>query len=218
MIFSTGQFRMRQATCTTKGISRQKCSVCGKEREITLNTLEHEYESSKSKCTVTKKCRACGYKTQATTHQEWYFTSNSKIDSCNKENLTFYGTVTCKGCRATQEGQLNYSEEEFRKIFCSWVGKGNYDDIARYPERETKYVMKFSGYILQDCGNNEYRMSTNGRYKDVIYVKVVEETKGRILEDDWVTVYGTPDLLYTYTSVSGATITIPKFIAYYIDY
>ena len=124
----------------------------------------------------------------------------------------------CKGCGKTKEGDLKCTEEEFEKIFCSWLSYGSYDDIARYPEENTNYVMKFKGYILQDCGDNLYRMSTSGRYDDVIMVEFVGKTKGRILEDDYVIVYGEPNLLYTYTSTMGSKITIPKFTAYYIHF
>ena len=37
--------------------------------------------------------------------------------------------------------------------------------------------------------------------------------ESRILEDDRVTVYGASTGLYTYESVSGASITLPQFLA-----
>lgn len=209
---------LQEATCSVKGIALRQCTLCGTESKVSLPLLAHEYQTYTTQCTVTNTCKNCGYKNERTAHQGWHFSSNYYIDSCDIDGLTFYGTVTCKGCWKTKEGYIKYSAKEFEDIFCSWVNYGNYDDLARYPEDSKNYVMKFTGYILQDCGNNMYRMSTSGRYDDVIMVKFVGTTSGRILEDDRVTVYGEPDMLYTYTSTMGAKITIPKFIAYYIRY
>lgn len=237
---------IQEPTCTSEGIYHQKCTSCGKIIELTEPHSNHEFKITHNGCTVISTCRNCGYEKQTvpysnhkfeitkngctviTTckncdyekqteeHKEWFFSSNYYIETCNIEELTFYGTVTCKGCWKTKEGHIKYSSKEFEDIFCSWVYTGDYEDIARYPEENDNYVMKFTGYILQDCGDNLYRMSTRGRYDDVIMVEFVGKSDGRILEDDRVTVYGEPELLYTYTSTSGAKITIPKFIAYYI--
>lgn len=204
------------STCTSQGKQLQKCALCGKENIKLTAVLQHTYQSTVNQCTTTNICKVCNYTKTTVKHKSWYFTSNYYIEYCYIDDLSFSGTVTCKVCHKTKSGRVEYSAEEFEKIFCSWVNYGNYDDIARYPEENKNYVMKFTGYILQDCGNNLYRMSTNGRYDDVIMVEFKGQSDGRILEDDRVTVFGEPDLLYTYTSTSGAKITIPKFIAYYI--
>lgn len=207
----------QEATCAKKGVELYECTVCGKEKRETLEKLEHDFEVTTNKCVTTTTCKNCEYKTSSETH-DWYFSSTYHIDQCNYSKLTFYGTVTCRGCYKTKEGSVKYSAADFEKTFCAWMdsnGTGNYKEFARYPD-EYDYVTKFTGYILQDCGDGWYRMSTKGRYDDVIMVKFIGTSKGRILEGDRVSVYGECDGLYTYTSVQGAEITIPKFEAYYI--
>ena len=57
------------------------------------------------------------------------------------------------------------------------------------------------------CGETEgklfstYRVATSGGYDNVIYVTVYSYgSNSRILEDDWITVYGEFGGLYTYTT------------------
>lgn len=92
-----------------------------------------------------------------------------------------------------------------------------YNDLARSPEEYKGKKVKFTGNILQIINEETYvsdaRMSTNGKYEDVIYI--IYETKSlgvRLLEDDNVTIYGTADELLKYTTVAGTTMTIPKVI------
>ena len=209
---------IREPTCLLVGLELKKCTTCGNKQEFTTLQLEHDYVTITDKCIETTICQNCNHIGNSSLVHNWYFRSINHIDSCTYSKSTFYGTITCKNCKDSMEGSIVYSPEEFENTFCKWVDTGYYDDIARYPDENTNHVMKFTGYILQDCGNNMYRMSTRGRYDDVIMVDFIGKTNGRILEGDCVTVFGKPNLLYTYTSTLGSRITIPKFTAYYIHF
>ena len=57
-----------------------------------------------------------------------------------------------------------------------------------------------------------------GWYEDTVYIIYYpEDGEDKILEDDIVTVYGTAEGEYSYTSVLGAYITIPKILAEYVE-
>ena len=61
------------------------------------------------------------------------------------------------------------------------------------------------------------RVATSNHYDDVVLLKVNNYgTNARILEDDYITVYGEYTGLYTYKTVMGSTMTIPSVKGRYI--
>lgn len=94
-----------------------------------------------------------------------------------------------------------------------------YDKLARNPEKYDGDIIKLKGKIIQvmegDNGSAEYRVALGEYYDEVIYVTYIrEESSGRFIEDDEVTVFGRSEGLYTYTSVGGSEITIPFVTGY----
>ena len=89
-----------------------------------------------------------------------------------------------------------------------------YSDAARYPSNYKGSKCSFSGKVLQvvdGWGSTSYRISSKGNYNDVIYVTINNsDLLVPILEDDKVTVYGTYDGNYSYTTIFGAQMTIPS--------
>ncbi len=57
------------------------------------------------------------------------------------------------------------------------------------------------------------RVATKGRYDDVFYIKCSNSLVQGIIEDDYVTIYGVCSGTETYTTVLGASITIPSMEA-----
>ncbi len=88
-----------------------------------------------------------------------------------------------------------------------------FDDISRSPEKYKGKKVKFSGYVLQVIEGyvtNSIRMSTNGRYDDVILVDYKTSLVDvRLLEGDEVVVYGAFSGMETYTTVMGSSVTVP---------
>lgn len=63
-----------------------------------------------------------------------------------------------------------------------------------------------------------YRISSRGRYDDVVYVTIKNsDITTPVLKDDSVTVYGKYNGNYTYLATSGASMTIPSVTAERID-
>ncbi|MBR2572232.1 MAG: peptidoglycan-binding protein [Clostridia bacterium] len=95
--------------------------------------------------------------------------------------------------------------------------KLQYKAMSRDPDSYEGNLYKFDGKVLQvgESGNRIWmRVATRGGYNDVVYVTYTRgDNEGRILEDDRITVYGTSEGLYTYETVLGASVTIPKIDA-----
>lgn len=124
--------------------------------------------------------------------------------------------------KAKEEAKSKKKEEKEFKESCK---KYTFKEIARNPEKYVGKKMKFTGEVIQvsegwfdsvdirlNITKNEY-----GWYEDTIYCTYTyKEGEGKILEDDIVTIYGTCEGDYTYTSVMGASITLPKINIEYI--
>ena len=90
----------------------------------------------------------------------------------------------------------------------------NYDQAARYPSSYKGDKCSFSGRVLQvidGWGSKTYRISSRGRWDNVVYVTIKSsDITTPIIDDDNVTVYGVYDGNYTYTTIMGASLTIPS--------
>ena len=100
----------------------------------------------------------------------------------------------------------------------------SYDELSRNPDEYKGEMVKFTGEVVQTIegsGISAMRVDVTkgsyGIYTDTVYVVYVEDPSNRVLEDDIVSFYGMYDGLYSYQSVMGATITIPKVIANIVD-
>ena len=107
------------------------------------------------------------------------------------------------------DDQAVYSQKSYPKI--------KYTDAFRYPNKYEGQNVSFTGTVNQVIPGSEYtqyRISSKGRYSDIVYVVLynVDQTVP-LLEDDKVTVYGTYQGTYTYTSVQNVSITIPLVYA-----
>lgn len=107
------------------------------------------------------------------------------------------------------DDQAVYSQKSYPKI--------KYTDAFRYPNKYEGQNVSFTGTVCQviyGTGHTEYRISSKGRYSDIVYVILFDEDQTTpLLEDDKVTVYGTYQGTVSYEAVNGATITIPMVYA-----
>jgi len=97
----------------------------------------------------------------------------------------------------------------------------DYTAIARTPDDWKYKLVTFSGRVLQVSegdGENLIRLATNGDWDDVVAVGYDPAIMGntRILEDDYISVYGTCIGIYSYTATMGQTISVPGMVADHI--
>ncbi|MBQ3471977.1 MAG: zinc-ribbon domain-containing protein [Clostridia bacterium] len=117
--------------------------------------------------------------------------------------------------KPTATPQPEPKEKEFIKENYGYV---DYSELARNPDAYTGKSLTYKGKVIQVIeGDTEtqHRIAVNGNYDKVIFVGYPKNmVASRVLEDDYVTVYGTSLGLYSYQSTMGGKITIP---ALYLD-
>lgn len=102
-------------------------------------------------------------------------------------------------------------EEEEKKGYDTGI---TYSQLARTPDGYLAKKVKFSGKVVQvmeDGDSVGIRLAVDGDYDNIILgtfdSSIISE---RILEDDYITVYGLSAGIYTYESTMGASISVPS--------
>ena len=102
-------------------------------------------------------------------------------------------------------------EEEEKKGYDTGI---TYSQLARTPDDYLAKKVKFSGKVVQvmeDGDSVGIRLAVDGDYDNIILgtfdSSIISE---RILEDDYITVYGLSTGIYTYESTMGASISVPS--------
>ena len=179
-----------------------------------------------------KTCPHCGARNKKPIFKRWWFwavcvvvviaiiaggeSGNSRSagnDSSGASSVSNAASNPASSPASTPEPTK--SPEEARAEYidsCEYVA---YSDIARNPDQYQSRHVTFNGTVVQvseGSGNSVvYRIATAGAYDDVIYVTYTrKEGESRILEDDFITIYGDCDGVTSYESVLGGTITIPS--------
>ena len=104
--------------------------------------------------------------------------------------------------------------ENFDTSQCKLIG---YEKLARNPDDHIGKMIKVSGRVVQvmegDDEYNQLRVEVNDNYDTVIYVEYDHRIlESRVLEDDYLTIYGMSMGTITYESTLGGNITIPSMI------
>lgn len=164
------------------------------------------------------------------------YNSNSK--KAQKQDTTVSETVTTVEEETTAEPTTEEPttqkptedpaevEQEF-KDSCSTI---DFSDLSRNPDKYKGNNYKFTGQVIQvqeglfdtvdlriDVTKIEYEYIDDVTWTDTIFATVtIPEGADKILEDDVITFWGTCDGDYSYTSVLGNKISLPKIdIEYY---
>ena len=86
------------------------------------------------------------------------------------------------------------------------------------PGSDKDEMLYGTGEIIQIMENDKggvMRVALDGDYDKVIFVNYLGSND--FVEDDYVTVYGYCDGSYTYTSTIGASVTLPRIDAMYLE-
>lgn len=142
------------------------------------------------------------------------------VDEKNVESkMSFYDS---KGNR--QNTTLDILKQNEIKEYKNSCSKLNYKDVLRNPEHFEGKDAYWFGEVVQVVGTGDYRVNVNcTKYHyisgyscpDTIYVTYSGDT--RLIEDDMIKIYGKMDGTKTYTTVLGASVTVPRVNAKYID-
>ncbi|MBQ7898144.1 MAG: hypothetical protein IJ323_06940 [Clostridia bacterium] len=149
------------------------------------------------------------------------------IGSNEEEDETSNNSYSGEEEQTVFEENIDYEEvvldESEYKSKCCVV---YYDDISRYPSNYEGVMAVFTGQVIQvqESGNNvilrvDVTEEDFGFWTDTIYVDYQKKNanEGRVLVDDIITMYGTLNGIKSYTTVMNSQVSIPHFLAEYID-
>ena len=119
------------------------------------------------------------------------------------------------------EEERKAKEEAERKEKQGYNTGITYSQLARTPDDYKGEKCKFKGKVVQvmeGSGVYNIRLAVGGNYNNIIFIIAsTSVTEQRILEDDYITVYGTSTGIYTYKTVMGNELSIPSMSVDKID-
>jgi hypothetical protein len=126
-----------------------------------------------------------------------------------------------------KEAEQKAKEEQEKQTFIASCQTYTFEQMARNPENFKGTNVKLIGEVVQvieGIYSNSLRVNITKKgnystyYTDTVYVNYVpKQGEDKILEDDIITIYGTAQGDYSYTSTMGATITLPFINGKYIS-
>lgn len=187
------------ATCSQEGSETTTCIVCGEPMTQSIPMTEH---TPGDWVTVQEPSVS--------------FDTGKRVDIPGKQEQ--YCTV-CGAVVGSQE--IQPTEEQAKEAFKASCSEFSYDQAARDPDSLNGSHSTFSGRVVQVMQqDNLYilRVNKDNDYDCTVYVVyLAKEGAPRILEDDNITLWGTLSGLETYTTIFGASVTIPSFTALYVE-
>lgn len=126
-----------------------------------------------------------------------------------------------------KEAEEKAKKEQEERDFKESCNTYTYEQMARNPEKFKGTNVKLTGEVVQVLyGSSSVDLRVNitkqGQYStyytDTVYITYYPSSdEDKILEDDIITVYGTSQGDYTYTSTIGAKVTLPLIYAKYVQ-
>lgn len=177
-----------------------------------------------------KHCRECGAnlsteapKKDVVVQEESFFKKNKKIliGCCIGLIVIFLlVAILSSGSDNTttvsdKNGSDNKLSEEDYKAQCEEM---DFNKVNKNADKYKGDKFKVSGKIIQIMEDNNggvMRVAMDDMYDNVVYVTYTGTND--FVEDDYITAYGECDGSYTYTSTIGASITLPKIDAMYLE-
>lgn len=152
---------------------------------------------------------------------------NSSKDTDNKETTKVStSAVETTTVQPTAKAKKKVSAKAYKNK-CKTL---SFKDLSRNPDKHKGEKLKYTGQVIQ-VQEDEHWLDDNttvdlrinvtkdkyGLWDDTIYATVeLPKNADRILEDDIITIWGECDGKYSYTSVLGSDVTLPKInIEYY---
>lgn len=123
--------------------------------------------------------------------------------------------------KASQENIDKAKAEEEAEKAKGYETGITYDQLARTPDDFEGKKVKFSGKVLQVIEGDDsvqIRLAVDDNYDTVLFGEYLSSTvSSRVLEDDYITIYGTSVGTISYKSTMGGQITIPGVYIEKID-
>lgn len=186
------------ASCNKEGTETTTCTVCGEPMTQTIPTTEH---TPGDMVTVQEPSVS--------------FETGTRVNTPGRQEQH------CTVCGALINSiETQPTEEQATEAFKAACSEFSYDQAARDPDSLNGSLSTFSGrvvQVMQDGNLYVLRVNKDNDYSCTVYVVyMASDGAPRILEDDYITLWGTLNGLETYTTIFGASVTIPSFVALYV--
>lgn len=150
--------------------------------------------------------------------------ADESVIKASEERIKTLEKIAAEEATKKAEEEKQAAEEAARKAEEEARGYETgitYDQLARTPDDFEGKKVKFYGQVVQVMtgdGVTQLRFKANDDYDQVLYLEYSNNiVKTRILEDDYITIYGTSEGLFSYQSTMSGTITIPAVSVDKID-
>lgn len=199
----------------------KKCLVCGAESEGKFCSECGAKMPEMRVCpncgakTDRKFCSECGTKVVADVTSEKEGMSDGTINGTDEYGDDEYGDSDTLEDDGLTDEEILQDAKNYDTSQCKTIA---YEKLARNPDKYQLETIKISGRVVQtmEDGTNycQLRVAVNDNYDTVMYVEYDNRIlESRILEDDYITLYGTSAGTITYESTLGGNITIPAMLA-----
>lgn len=212
-----------EATCTMEKV----CAKCDEKQGEALGHEVVEWKTtSEATCqecgTAAAECNRCGETIEKEIEKLPHTEGKWQVVTAATSSTDGLQQTVCKVCgTVVQEEKIVPTAEEREALYKKECAKLSYDTIARNPEKykgEKGYVYGRVIQVIEDGNDYTLRVAMNGSYSAVILVSYTKPAEDdRILEDDYVRMYGEWYGTYTYEATSGASITVPLYYCKYLD-
>lgn len=177
---------------------------------IKHNDLQEEYDILS--IDYDNKCSECNtYINEKTTLQSDY-------DTLQKKHNTLQSDYDELKALYDAETAVEYETPTDLSEYATDI---TYDNLARTPDDYEGKAVKFYGKVIQLIEGGEetqIRLAIDGDYDKIILIgynpKIVSE---RVLEDDYITIYGISMGIFTYESTMGGMISVPGVYVEHIE-
>lgn len=219
--FNNGICKIKYSVNSTSSINYDKeyngfCGINEKDNSTFYFTLNDDEgcELKSYKCSLSQKNLTCELKSI----YDLSGCTNNKLDLIYINNATDINTAYTQ----FKEEQQKQEEKDFKANCKTYT----YEQMARNPDKFKGTNVKITGEVIQALYNSnsvDLRVNITKKgtystyYTDTVYIVYYPEIgEDKILEDDIITIYGTSQGDYTYTSTIGSRITLPLIYGKYV--
>jgi len=199
----------------------------GSEKKATVKVHVPTFSVEKTEYTVTSKSGLTIPVPVNGNHEIWYSFNSSNFD-CDWKGDDLWidpikagtGTVKLYNEEAREDTvTLKITIDHSAVYDTTSYPKASYENVLRDPSRYDGDKLSIYGKVLQKTdglGRVVLRVGTGGYgyYDKVFWVQYsTSDVSAKVIEDDYITVYGTCTGSHTYETVMGASVTIPSIDA-----
>lgn len=221
ILFDNGNCKIKYLTTSVEidsEVTKEYNGFCGKDSQSNSDFTFLLNNDTSYECTKTDE----GFSCQLTSEFDLSGCMNKALKLKKIEKEQDIDSAFEKIVKEEEKAKEERLEKDFKKS-CKEV---TYENLARNPQKMEGTNVKIMGEVIQVMNGDfvkAYRVNITKNeydfYEDTIYLTYVPKTKDEdnILEDDIITIWGTASGDYTYTSVMGASVTVPHVDAEYIE-